>query len=254
MIRRETRLANGTPGWALISQQEHARVSARLLPLLQNLPGRVDDRRQFVEAVAHHDDGWPKYDARPELDERGRPRSFTEMRLETSLAIWSESIDAAERIGPLAAWLVASHFHALLSGGQSQHKEPAAQVWLDTIDARCSDWLAAWGGAREVADEALGLLQMLDAASLWICCGCPAKGDQMMPRPEPFDSLVLGLECTGPGQITASGAGRSAVSLQLSARGAEVDATRYDSPESLQSAATPRSWQWAVAPPTPRAD
>ncbi|MDC0936573.1 DUF3891 family protein [Pirellulales bacterium] len=246
MIRRELRPPDGEPGWALISQQEHARLSAGLLRLVVRLPGAPDDQQQLADAVARHDDGWAEFDARPELDDQGRPRSFTEMELEISLAIWSESIDVAIEIGPLAAWLVAGHFSALLAGGQSQHGKPAAVAWLKIVAAQQADWLAAWNGPRQVADECLRLLQTLDAASLWICCNCPAWGEAARIPPEPFQSATLDLHCPDPGRIATAGAAAAPAKFQLSARGVTVPAAAYSTPESLLAAATPHEWRWEV--------
>ena len=48
---------------------------------------------EALAAISHHDDGWRDWDAIPDVDPvAGRPLSFVEMPLATSLDIWRRSI------------------------------------------------------------------------------------------------------------------------------------------------------------------
>ena len=216
MIRRDCLLEDGQPGWVLVPQPEHARLAADLArewhadeatdprraggvspPKLSKLPQPPED---FFTALAHHDDGWSAWEAAifaptlsrghpppgslavtptPEIvPEDGRPRSFTEMPLDDTLAIWSRCVDQAESCGPFPAWLVAGHFSTMLAGGTGAVK-PAAAGWLAGIASRRRVWSDAWQSVdpvaqtQRLADRLLALLQFFDALSLWLCCGAP---------------------------------------------------------------------------------
>ena len=184
MIRRDATDADGQPAWILISQVEHARVSAELarhwgaggvLPL--------EPRDELLSTIAHHDDGWADWERRPTIDPaHGRPYDFMEMPLDEALPIWDRSIAATERLaGPLGAWLVASHFCVLLRRGRDAHPHPAgylerADAWLADAGEHRASWLAEWQqqnparNTTKLADRGLAQLQMFDALSLWFCC------------------------------------------------------------------------------------
>jgi Protein of unknown function (DUF3891) len=60
--------------------------------------------------VEHHDDGWRDWDATPRLNPTtGIPRSFMEMKMRDSTAIWTESITICSS-EPLAGIAVSQHF------------------------------------------------------------------------------------------------------------------------------------------------
>lgn len=248
MIRRDLPLASGEPGWALVSQIEHARLSGQLARQVASLPGTAEDRRQVVAAIDRHDDGWAASDAQPPLDEHGRPRSFMEMQLDDSLAIWTASVDQAEQIGPLAGWLVASHFAQLL-GGPDRHPESAAARWREQMASRRAGWLTAWGGEKQAAEAALVWLQTLDAASLWICGQCPAAGDPAVPSSDPYQTAIptgaeLAWHAAGPGALTVSSGAFRPGRLLLELTGSVAPATRYEKSADLLAAATPRLFRW----------
>src|SRR5688572_1759821 len=125
MIRREITSPNGEKLWLLISQVEHARVSGEITA---NWREELTD--DVVDAIAHHDDGWTSWEADPKLNpEIGAPFSFLEMPVAAALVIWDHSIAAAEKFGPLAAYIVAGHFYNLLSNSENA-KDPLAIAWL----------------------------------------------------------------------------------------------------------------------------
>ncbi|MGD9646417.1 MAG: DUF3891 family protein [Pirellulales bacterium] len=184
MIRRDATGPAVEPAWILISQVEHARVSAELAQHwgaggVQPL----DPRDELLATIAHHDDGWADWEVRPSIDPaNGRPYDFMEMPLDEALPIWDRSIAVAQRLaGPLGGWLVASHFAVLLRRGRDAHPHPAgyvelADAWLADNDSRRARWLAEWQqldqahNTAALADRGLAQLQMFDALSLWLCC------------------------------------------------------------------------------------
>ena len=82
--------------------------------LFRSLAG-LQPHSEVLAAISHHDDGWRDWDAIPDVDPvAGRPLSFVEMPLATTLDIWRRSIYLACSRGNLAAHMVSAHFTALL--------------------------------------------------------------------------------------------------------------------------------------------
>ena len=175
MIRRDARAEDGTPVWVLVDQVEHARVSG---DLARSWGGAgftpPDPHHTVVSAIYRHDDGWPVYDQAPDTDPAaGLPCEFTEMEMHTANAIWSGSIEKVADLGPLAQYIVASHFVTLRCEGQ-RADSPEAVRFIRTYRARCQQWLAEWQQASPAntpqrAHTALAHLQLFDALSLWLC-------------------------------------------------------------------------------------
>lgn len=182
MIRRNVNTENQQPAWLLISQVEHARLSGELaehwkLTPTDAMPSFIPlvSREELLPAIYHHDDGWLQWEESPEVDpQTGRPLAFTEMPLRVALDIWRHSIDKAVEIGPLAAWVVAGHFTALLSHSH-EAKEPFAIAWLEEYDVHRHEWLQAWissdpaAHTQNLAETGLRQLQLFDYLSLWLC-------------------------------------------------------------------------------------
>ena len=198
MIRRELKMIEG-PAWLLVSQVEHARLSAELARhwIAPGSEGVVCDAdrsndvpRQALAAIEHHDDGWDRWERAPEIDPKhGGPLSYRgEVALDKVLVIWSDSIASARQHGPLAGWMVARHFLYLLEGSESNASD-AAQKWRETMESNCATWLSEWQAAdsrhtEEVARRAVSFLQLFDSLSLWLCCDCPIPGrdpDESLP-------------------------------------------------------------------------
>ncbi len=210
MIRRDVPRGSEKPGrWLLISQPEHARLSYELaaswgnetVPPLVCPPDEADHslagvRRELLAAILHHDDGWLGWSDSPLIDpEHGRPYAFTEMPTAEAQRIWTDSIAACRGHGPLAGWVVASHFSALQSKRDGDYPEWIA--WLEETDAQRAGWLAEWLAAsehhtQELADRCLAWLQAFDWISLWLCCRCP-----VMPGDELVEPLTVGGDETG---------------------------------------------------------
>lgn len=183
MIRREITLENDTRAWLLISQVEHARISGELTRAWHKPFSHEVD-----EAITHHDDGWAKWEAAPQLDlERGRPLSFLEMNIADAIEIWHDSIATARRIGPLAGVIVAGHFLGLASG--SDHAEhPLAQEWLREVSRQRTAWLEEWrsdspANTPAVADRGQQMLLTADLLSLWLSMDGPITGSNSASMP-----------------------------------------------------------------------
>jgi hypothetical protein len=265
LIRRDAKLADGTAAWLLISQIEHARISAQLAA---HCTGRFgagnvaeDIRREVLASIEHHDDGWAEWEIAPRIDADGRPASFMELEPAESVAIWTRSIAAAEEYGPLAAWMVAGHFARLM--GKSEHAalDRHAKAWQEGVKvlrgAALSQWQAANPTFRteELAEEALQWLWSFDELSLWFCCTCPSVGE----RPK---SLGLRDKLAGQGapiemQLQASGNGLAgaapwrfnAASIDIEAAARIVPVERYATADALLAACQPQTLRWQFMAP-----
>ncbi|MEK6249418.1 MAG: DUF3891 family protein [Planctomycetales bacterium] len=180
MIRRTTSLADGTDGWILISQVQHAQLAGQIL---RNWSLHLDSDlasvwNELLEAVFHHDDGWTEWQQKVD-PKSGWPLDFLEMPLHETLAIWTRSINLAENIGGLSAYIVAGHFTQLLqpvltqsAGGQVS----TVRNWCAEMSEARKGWLANWQSQNEsvhtieLAEKAVRILKAFDAASLWFCC------------------------------------------------------------------------------------
>lgn len=184
MICRKLHLTDQPQMWLMISQVEHASISGLLAGhCCSHLDSSLRD--ELIQAVVHHDDGWKAWEAKPQLDEtKQRPLAFYELPLKYSLEIWSRSIEAANKIGPRAAWVVASHFIALLEA-RPEPRPAHAEAWRAEMVEQRNRWQAAWH-SRELAQDSLHWLQLLDIASLWLCGKCPGQGEVVAHRPEGY--------------------------------------------------------------------
>src|SRR5262245_48839151 len=146
MIRREVKDETGQVRWVLIPQIEHALLAFRLAEHWgQGSFAPLEPRAELLWAVAHHDDGWRDWDASPGVDPvHGRPRSFTEMEIADSVAIWSGSIETAAAAGPLQGYVVAGHFCVLARRASAwRNADPAwdqAEAFLRKYEALMQDW------------------------------------------------------------------------------------------------------------------
>lgn len=245
MIRRDTTLPDGSPGWILISQIEHARISAELAaawggPQVAPLP--FFDA--LVRTIRHHDDGWRLWETRPEIEpSRQRPYNFLEMPETTAHGIWSASIDQAAEFGPLAQATIAGHFVELRKKHPG-HDSAAAQSFLSRYEPLIRAWRARLSSDEE-ADLALAALQFFDAWSLWLCCSESPPATRLAPG-NPFS---VELKPLGGGTIAVRPWPFSSDTLSLSALGRVVPAREYRSAEELASVPQePAHLHWNLQP------
>jgi hypothetical protein len=270
MIRRDMQLADGAPGWALISQIEHARISALLASQCRGQFGSVHSsliRDEVLVAIAAHDDGWREWEQAPQLDaQHGRPLSFMELPVRDATAIWSKSIAVAEEIGPLAAWIVSGHFMRLVEHSEHAQFESLAQSWLAEIRPRREAWFARWqsidSDARDdiVADEALQWLWTFDEASLWLCCSAPVGGETRRagdsfeaagrgtPIEMKFSSVSASANDDDSRGLAAATPWRFETDfIDVEAAALVVPVACYASPQQLLAAGMPQILRWRLA-------
>jgi hypothetical protein len=280
MIRRDVRLPDGSAGWMLIAQVEHAHISAQLAERCSgrfgsqscaSIDGKTNPlaavRAEVLAAIRCHDDGWAEWERAPRLDPKlGRPLSFMELDHAESIAIWSRSIATAEAYGPLAAWMVAGHFLRLLNKSDSAHHEQSAVQWRDDMERRRDAWLHAWQAvdpalrSRALADEALQWLWTFDEVSLWFCCICPNReGDS---RTDVHSTIAgqgtpveLRLESTADKELGTAIAhpfrfDQNAVNIE--AAGLVLPAAKYADPDELLAVGQPTTIHWRLQSALPK--
>mgnify|MGYP002625324832 CR=1 FL=1 len=180
MIRRNTTCKDGTPGWALITQLEHARIAGELAKDWGGPPVATFPWPEIVlPTVFHHDDGWDSWERRPSIDPKsGKPLAFTEMPNDVAHDIWQRSIERVAEFGPLAQYMVAEHFMRLRRGGDELDEE-CVRLFLQEYDARCAEWLTQWQAedatgqedrTKDAAERVVDFLQTFDVLSLYLCC------------------------------------------------------------------------------------
>ncbi|QDU58219.1 DUF3891 family protein [Aeoliella mucimassa] len=181
MIRRSVPLVEKPDKLLLVSQVEHARVSAELArawgseqvpPVVcaadSDNPHLQDVRHELLSAIARHDDGWARWEANPAIDpEQGRPYSFLDLPREQALPLWRDSVLRCRQIGPLAGWVVAGHFSHLLA---DSHEAGCvvSQEWQQEIELWRDDWFRDWHSTNrpvhsaKLAEECLEWLRVFD--------------------------------------------------------------------------------------------
>ncbi|HVZ18766.1 MAG TPA: DUF3891 family protein [Terriglobales bacterium] len=183
------------PSWAVIARTQNARADRCLLiaqPDHARLAGEMAARfrAEFLPAgaaecwkeIAVHDDGWLQFEAErnatamPEVGDDGLPVSFVAVEIEQSLAAWRGSIDAAEKVSPLGAYMVSGHFMRLAKGRLAAHadderREKLIREFVAAEENRQARVEPALGRSACELREYVDLLQLCDTLSLYVCCG-----------------------------------------------------------------------------------
>lgn len=261
MIRRSACSADGSSRWVLISQVEHARLAGEMAANWGRAGSpfeRLSVYPGLIKAVFHHDDGWVEWERSPTIDpQSGAPRDFLEMPLSEALVIWERSISAADYYGPLAGYIVSSHFCALLRRGM--------KAWTDVDESKlrlAEGFLAAGTGygelilrvwtkanpivnTEEAAHRALAWLQLFDQLSLWLCCRPRTEPLAIAPPAEPGVVLTPQTEQV----ISVSPWPFDPPHLELRAIGRSIAARRYaSSVELAEIRSEPVELTWRLVP------
>lgn len=235
MIRRDIDLGDAVARWLLVSQVEHARLSAELaekcVDRLGSATAETDSvRSELLQAIVRHDDGWTDWETHPGLDPQlRRPLSFRELPLDETLANWEGSIQSAAEVGPLAAWIVAGHFSVLLQSSASDLDQVESAAWLAKTADQQAAWLAEWQTlnpalhTKQLADETLVWLQAFDVISLWICSVCPVGGEDVSQWPDGYH--------IGPGELLDTRIAADPTADISECGAVTVDPWRFDVPE-----------------------
>jgi hypothetical protein len=121
MIRRDAQTH-----FMLITQHDHALLSGELARRLGNRGFAAPSPYQpTVEAIAHHDCGWPLHDDAPTLNPAGLPLHVFEAPVSLATQVWSASVAGAMNLGDYQGLLVSLHTFALSSLFLAHAKEPS---------------------------------------------------------------------------------------------------------------------------------
>jgi hypothetical protein len=160
------------------------------------------------------------------------------MELADGLEIWSASITVAAEHSPLAGFVVAGHFCALLRRydanwrGDERHTA-AAERFLNTYESLMNGCLKAWQARSpdrtpQQARDALSQLQLFDSLSLWFCCDEADTPDEFETPNGPVVTLTpLGRASDGAIRVSLSPWPLAVDGLNLEVPGRAVPVRRY---------------------------
>jgi len=156
----------------LITQPDHAALSGAIAAAL-GPPLLFQLSPELVQGITHHDDGWAPFDAQVTLT-NGRPLSFLDFLPRDFLRAWHESIERAEKLGPIAGAIVSGHFwrlnkHRLEWAIDGEDDRQLLLYFLEREQARQQQLLC--GHSREEFEFLTDVLQFCDVLSLYLCCG-----------------------------------------------------------------------------------
>lgn len=184
-------IRDGDLGWTAITQPAHAHLSGQVARLWAE-PQPPD----VVLGIEQHDVAWTAWDREPPLHAPARrAAAFFEADVAERLRIWDHVAARLDAQSPYAAVLVSLH-------GTNVHTrygtpDPSVQPLLDGFREEQDALLARLPGAtREQAERDADLLFALDALSLVLCHGWPARD---LP---PVDGTTIHLAPQGDGVAT----------------------------------------------------
>ena len=205
---------------------------------------------EVLAAVLLHDSGWTAFDAAPDLDPGGRPRTFDRMETPVHLEIWRESVRRAAQASRYTGLLVADHHRMLAARKAADLEERADGEGLALVRAFLAEMeeaVAAW--ERELAgdpryEHALAgpgrranalVLAAADRISVWLCAGLafpielPAAGRDGEERPVTVRLLDGGRLRLDPWPLEGRG-------ITVHCEGRRLPASSFPSPAALRDA------------------
>jgi hypothetical protein len=224
MIRRE----DGSD-FLLITQHDHALLAGEFARRLGgDWLGAPAPYEETLEAIAHHDAGWPLHDDHPTLNAQGLPLHVFEASVSLATQVWSASVGRAMNLGDYQGLLVSLHVmnlsaihmeHAkglsradLFEMNKFQHRQIEIQEDLRGRVGLSNEVPRRLGlakmGSSEGDDRLLfnfRLLTAMDRISLSLCCG-----ERLFPKME--DVLP--------------GPGRAAIEIEIAMPQADVMVVR----------------------------
>jgi hypothetical protein len=258
MIRRDDR-----GDWLIIEQVEHARLAGELARVWGDERGGMFALfPKLMGGVSHHDDGWSAWDQAPRLNpETGIPRSFLEMRMRDSTAIWTRSI-AVCSADPLAGIAVSRHFCHLAEQARNGDRADAEdREFIDrflgeqsVVQTRLADEVGENGAGAETNEDrektfdlAFRTVQFFDRVSLWLCCAQRHQPEQFVA------TLGEGVKFIpkNPSHIAIEPYPLRVNSLRLDVPARRLAARRYANDADLQTAlhaASTERLTWTIGP------
>lgn len=221
MLRQYT---ESKPGWWLITHPDHARLAGEFATAWGNaLFISPEPRRDVLQGISCHDDGWAKRDAAPEVTREGKPSAFStelvgkysafeEIDLEAYLAVRQRALEVIASVNPYAAILISKHTYNLL--GSHADRSTIAPDDLPKLDAFLESQLAQQQKLREQLVEAgkhspedlrwetfekhFRLLQACDNLSLLSCVNHQSLNSLLHPLPAVGGDREVAVRSAGP--------------------------------------------------------
>jgi hypothetical protein len=179
MIRQKDR-----GGVWLFPQTAHAFMCGQLA--LQWIGSPLEPANEMLYAIANHDAGWLERDREPQINEEGKPRTFTELDLSDHFATWTRSIERASGGNRYAGLIVSLHATNLYEKRLRRDRDSAS------TQAKIGNFVDSWSAEQEktraelapyygalVENERLThnreMLQAFDWMSLMLCMGGPRE-------------------------------------------------------------------------------
>ena len=205
MIRRDA-----GDSFLLIAQHDHALLSGQLARRVGNdCFATPQPWEEVVEAIGHHDCGWPLHDEEPTLNKDGWPLHVFEAPAALAAQVWSASVARAMNLGDYQGLLVSLHVLNLSAINVMHHSKDPSRADLFEINkfqqrqVEIQEELRGRLGLSNDVPRQLGLakpgtseaedrlrfnfrmLTAMDRISLALCCGkhlFPVMED-VHPRP-----------------------------------------------------------------------
>lgn len=205
-VIEKTQLPRLVECW-LIPQPAHAALSGEIAAHLDEnyFPGLTPE---VTQAIALHDAGWGMPDAAAIQASRSSsgpkapsPKSFVNFPAGEMMAIWTFSIDTAQRLSPTSGYIVSQHFSriAKTQAGKYDSKNAAFFARFDEQETRRREkLLKKINQPAEALEPLITALQFCDLLSLYISCG--VLEDVIFPQK--IASREITLRRIGPGQCT----------------------------------------------------
>lgn len=161
-------IRDDSESWTAIGQPAHAWLAAQVARHWLPTPSEA-----VILGVEQHDVAWIDWDRRPPLNaEAGRAAAFFEVPAAPRLEIWHEAALRLVEQSPYAALLVSLHATNI----HTRYGSPEGAGPL--LDRQCEiqdDLLARTGAERREPEADADLVFALDALSLTLCHGWPAR-------------------------------------------------------------------------------
>jgi hypothetical protein len=164
----------------LFTQRAHAYLCGQFARQWVGSP--LEPADEMLYAITNHDAGWLERDRTPQINDDGKPRTFTELDLDDHFAIWERSIERVSSGSRYAGLMVSLHATNLYEKRLARgHDDPEER-------ARIQEFIETWSAEQEITRAELAphygklveserlahnreLLQAFDWMSLMLCIG-----------------------------------------------------------------------------------
>lgn len=156
--------------WLLVAQPDHAALAGDLARRIESdyFPPLEDE---VLQGISLHDEGWNAFDGKAMVRD-GRPLSFLDLGPSDFLQAWRDSIDCAERAGPVAGLMVSRHFSRLGNVSlQSRGHDPEVSKFVQQEMARQDRLMQLQLRSADEICVLVDVLQFCDLLSLYLSCG-----------------------------------------------------------------------------------